>query len=200
MDNILIPDDLKAIISKDSDIFEYLRQPERNIVEYWNKREDFRSGTSWHIPTKELVDSLVEYSPIVSVGSGFAYTESLAVKEGADIVATDLSPNKKNTWCRDGEFYCGVEKIKADEAVKKYKDRNVFMAWPPYDNPMAAEVANAMDTGKYLIFVGESYGGCTGDDNFFELLSEKFEVVNYDIPIPNWPGIRDECVIYKKIK
>ena len=199
MDNILIPEDLKAIISKDSDILEYLRSPSHSLVENWEKREDFRSGTSWHIPTKELVASLVEYSPMVSVGSGFAYTESLAIKEGADIISTDLSPDSNNHWCRDGKFYCDVEKIKADEAVKKYKDRNVFMAWPPYDNPMAAEVVEAMEVGKYLVFVGEYHGGCTGDDNFFEILYANFEEVS-DLAIPNWPGIRDSCVIYKKIK
>lgn len=199
MDNVLVPEDIKPLISKDSDIFEYLRTPASSIVEVWEKREDFRSGTSWHLPTRELVDSILEYSPMVSVGSGFGYTESLAIKDGADIIATDLSPDKKNHWCRDGQFHCDVEKLEADKAVKKYNDRNVFMAWPPYDNPMAADVVKAMEVGRYLIFVGETWGGCTGDDEFFQILNEDFEEIS-DMSIPNWPGIRDTCIIYKKTK
>ena len=31
------------------------------------------------------------------------------------------------------------------------------------------------DNIQYLIYVGEKQGGCTGDDEFFEILSENFE-------------------------
>lgn len=194
---IFVPEDIKDIII----------EGERDILSFYvgdwasryEKRENFRTGTSWHIPNQDLVTELVKYGPIVSVGSGFAYTESIAISQGADIICTDINPTKKNGWCRNGEFHCKVEKISADKAVQKYKDRNVFMAWPPYDNPMAYHVASEMEVGKYLIYVGEGHGGCTGDDNFFEYLYSNFEEVE-SFKIPQWSGIRDYCDIYKKIK
>jgi hypothetical protein len=167
---------------------------------HYRKREEFRTGISWHIPSDELINAIKEYSPIVSVASGFGYTESLAIKEGADVIATDVSPNKNNKWCSDGIFNTQVEEISAIDAVKKYSGRNVFMAWPPYDTSMAFDAASEMDIEKVLIYVGESYGGCTGNDDFFQYLETHFEELDISVNIPRWCGIYDEARVYKKIK
>lgn len=169
-------------------------------VDLFRKREEFRIGVSWHIPTDELVNAIKECSPMVSVASGFAYTESLAIKEGADIIATDICPNKDNQWCRDGIFHIQVEEISAVDAVKKYSGRNVFMAWPPYDKSMAFDVASEMDQERILIYVGESQGGCTGNDDFFQYLETHFEELDISVDIPRWGGIYDDVHIYKKVK
>jgi hypothetical protein len=202
MDNtVFAPDDIKEMVSPDMDYLSMIQKIRENGDFYvaYEKREKFRVGTSWHVPNQELVSKLLEHGPIVSVGSGFAYTESIAIVQGADIIATDIQPNKKNGWCREGKFHCKVEKLNAEEAVKKYEDRNVFMAWPPYDNPMAHTVVTSMKVGTYLIYVGEGHGGCTGDDNFFGCLYNDFEEVDC-FNIPKWSGINDACWIYKKIK
>jgi len=166
--------------------------------ENWLKRDHFRHGISWHIPTQSLVDLLVDLSPLVSVGSGFAYTESLVNQHGGNIIATDLTPGPGNVWCREGNVYMEVEKLEAAAAVSKYRDRNVFMAWPPYDDPMALNVAEKMSTGRFLIFVGEDYGGCTGNDDFFKYLQNKFESIDTEAVIPSWHGIHDNVYVYKK--
>ena len=202
MDNIVfVPDDIKEMVSPDMDYLSMMKKMREldNIGDIYGRREKFRVGTSWHVPTQELITKLLEYGPIVSVGSGFGYTESIAIVQGADIIATDIRPNKKNGWCRDGKFHCEVEELNASEAVKKYHDRNVFMAWPPYDNPMAHEVITNMKEGTYLIYIGETDGGGTGDHNFFEALYSDFEECDY-FSIPKWAGINDACWIYKKIK
>lgn len=168
-------------------------------ADLFRKREEFRIGISWHIPTDELINAIKEYSPVVSVASGFAYTESLAIKEGADVIATDVCPNKDNHWCRDGIFYIPVEEIRADDAVKKYSNRNVFMAWPPYDTSMAFDVASEMEKERILIYVGENQGGCTGNDDFFQYLETHFEELDISVDIPRWGGIYDEARVYKKV-
>lgn len=176
--------------------------PSEKWIENFKKREDFRKGISWHIPTKSLVDLIKKYSPIVSVGCGLGYTERLSEKEGADIILTDISPDSQNKWCitDDKYFSEGILRMDAKEAVMRFKDRNVFMAWPPYNNPMAYDVANTMEIGRYLVYVGESSGGCTGDDLFFNYLYENFEGVEEEVYIPSWDGIYDNAYIYKKIK
>jgi hypothetical protein len=165
--------------------------------EHWIQRENFRHGISWHIPSQELLDSLLAISPSLSVGAGLGYTEKLAIEKGGDLIVTDIEPSRNNNWCQ-GEFHCEVEKLSALEAIKKYPERNVFMAWPPYDHPMAYEVATAMLPGKLLLYVGESGGGCNGDDKFFGYLYENFEIVEDDISIPSWSGIYDSAVLYRK--
>jgi hypothetical protein len=166
--------------------------------EAWRKRDFFRHGISWHIPTQSLVDLLIRLSPIVSVGSGFGYTESLVKANGGDIIATDINPDITNKWCRDGNFYTEIEKLDASEAISKYQDRNVFMAWPPYESPMAYDVAKRMEGERFLVFVGEGHGGCTGDEKFFEYLEKNFEPVKSDAIIPSWYGIHDNVYVYKK--
>ena len=200
MDKIFLPENLVGMVSKGRDSLSHLimlREAAPDIIERYDSREKFRTGVSWHVPTQSLIDLLKAHSPLVSVGSGFAYTESIAKEQGADIIPTDLKPNSSNGWCRDGKFFCDVEEIEAVDAVKKYKDRNIFMAWPPYDTSMAYDVALAMTPGTHLIYVGEGWGGCNGDDQFFEYLRDQFEEID-DLEIPRWFGLNDYCSVYQK--
>ncbi len=195
---ILVPEELIPLIEKsifDGSILDKLD----GFMNSYSKREKFRKGTSWHIPTDEMIREIKKYSPILSVCSGYAYTESLLEKEGVDIVCTDIHPNKKNAWCMDGKFYTKVEELDAEEAVIKYNNRNVFMAWPPYNYDVAERVVKAMDKNKVLIYVGERSGGCTGNDNFFEYLNNNFEEIESDISIPKWEGLHDNIYFYKKL-
>lgn len=98
MDNtVFAPDDIKEMVSPDMDFLSMMKKMRENGDFYasYEKREQFRIGTSWHVPNQELVSKLLEHGPIVSVGAGFAYTESIAIVQGADIIATDIQPNKK---------------------------------------------------------------------------------------------------------
>jgi hypothetical protein len=62
---------------------------------------------------------------------------------------------------------------------------------------MAYDVALNMVPGSYLIYVGEGWGGCNGDDQFFEYLNNQFEETNY-LAIPKWFGLNDYCSVYRK--
>lgn len=168
--------------------------------EDWELRQKFRTGVSWHIPSESLVELIKEHSPVVSVGSGFAYTESLVLERGGDVIATDINPDRDNKWCSDGEYMMNVEKKNSVEAIQSYPERNVFMAWPPYDKPMAFETAKAMEVGRILIYVGEGSGGCTGDGDFFEYLYSNFEHIETEAVIHRWSGIYDNVYVYRKVK
>ena len=171
--------------------------PIEKSVEIIEKREEYRTSVSWHIPNRDLIECLLRFGPIISVGSGYAYTESIAKSSGCDIIATDLSDPENNGWCRDGKNQMDVIKMSAKEAINLYPERNVFMAWPPYDNPMAYEAVKSIKEGNFLIYIGEGGGGCTGDDDFFEYLYDNFKIVE-EIDIKSWSGIYDNCTIYIK--
>ena len=51
--------------------------------------------------------------------------------------------------------------------------------------------------GKYVIYIGEGYGGCTADDLFHSELKNKYNLIN-EIYIPQWDGIHDSLYIYEK--
>jgi len=166
--------------------------------ETYKLREEFRVKTSWHIPTQSLLDEMKKYEPLVSVGSGHAYTEALAQKQGINIIATDIQPNQFNNWCNGNIYYTTVEKLTARKAVLKYFDRNVFMAWPPYSHPLATQAAKNMKSGKFIIYVGETRGGITGDENFFYLLTKYFKQIKTSAKVDSWFGTHDSVHVYQK--
>jgi hypothetical protein len=167
-------------------------------MENWQLAQEFRKNISWHIPTQSLVDELKKYSPIVSVGSGHAYTEFIAKQQDVDIIATDICPSKENKWCKGEKLFMPVEQISAKKAIQKYPGRNVFLAWPPYDKPMGYEVAKAMKPERILIYIGESEGGCTADDKFYQYIAKSFNEIKTDVDIERWWGLHDYVQIYQK--
>jgi len=62
---------------------------------------------------------------------------------------------------------------------------------------MAAECLIAYK-GQTVIFVGEGWGGCTGDDLFHDHLSSDFEKVEDYYDLPQWEGIHDYLAVYKR--
>jgi hypothetical protein len=197
LDAIIVPEEIKQVILRRRSLLGEIGR--ESFLSDWETQDSFRHGTSWHLPSEDLVATLVEYGPILSVGAGYGYTESLALEKGADLIATDIAPNDRNQWCREGKLRCKIEEMDAVEAVQHWPERNVFMAWPPYDTPMAHEVAEAMLPGRILIYVGEGESGCTGDYAFFKKLDEDFEEIA-EIGIASWSGIYDRCQVYKKIR
>jgi len=194
----LLPEEIRKVLIRGIKANGSTDTDRRILIEDWECRDNFKKTTSWHIPSGELVRALVKLGPVVSVGAGYGYTESLALELGADLIATDIKPNSSNSWCRGGKYYCKVEELAAVEAVRHWPERTVFLAWPPYDTSMAHDVAEAMSPGQLLIYVGESAGGCTGDDSFFSKLHSEFEEID-EITIASWSGIHDQCIVYKKL-
>jgi hypothetical protein len=141
------------------------------------ERINFCKNSSYHLPTHSLIFLMCKTQPLLSVGCGLGFTESYALKEGCDIICVDLYPNpKKNGYFSDeAKTYVDVIKMDAQEAVRKWPERNVFMAWPPYQSPMAEEVAHAMSPGRTLIYIGEDVGGCTADEGFFFYFRERIQ-------------------------
>jgi hypothetical protein len=83
----------------------------------------------------------------------------------------------------------------AVSAVAAYPDRNVFVCWPSYDEGWAGEMAMVIKSGRRLVVIGESRGGCTANNRFFDILDSKFEEVG-SIYIPQWDGLHDYLWTY----
>ncbi len=155
---------------------------------------------AWAVPCPVAIDICLRHSPLLEVGAGTGYWASLIAHAGGDIRATD-DPNKryKHFGARPVEYYkiTKISELQMIELVKLGR-RTVLMCWPNYATPFAFNIARAIQPNKRLIYIGESDGGCTGDDKFHHLLHAEFEQES-ELRLPQWPGIHDYLYVYRRI-
>ena len=154
----------------------------------FNKRNRLTQKYAWAIPDDSAIATIAEHSPLIEIGAGNGYWASLLQEAGATVIPYDIDPPKK------AERYTDV--FKGDESkVAEYRDATLFLCWPPYDEPMAANCLR-MFKGRKVIYIGES-GGCTGDEDFHKILSEYYTEVTTQ-SLVQWPYIHDYLMIYER--
>lgn len=149
---------------------------------------------SFAIPTKETVEAIAKFSPILELGAGSGYWASLLTKSGAKVEAFDKfqEDNKYKFTKRHYEVKTGSEEILKDIS----KEYSLFLCWPNYDNDFAYN-ALKLFKGQTLIYIGEPEGGCTGNGKFHNLLKKKWNLVD-KLSIPQWDGIHDLIMIHTR--
>ena len=171
-----------------------------SLARPWSSKYEARGplvrSYAWAIPNDEAIDVISRYSPIVEVGAGTGYWASLIAATGASIRAFDSSPPRfgKNGFEHDKTWF-HVERANANVSAR-FPHRTLFLCWPPYDTGMAMEALRAY-RGEHVIYVGESWGGCTGNDEFHETLLREFEQIKH-VEIPQWDGIRDSLRVHRR--
>jgi len=136
---------------------------------------------SWAIPSREALDRLAEAGRVVEIGGGRGYWAGVVNALGGNIDSYDKKPPA-------GQLFHPVMKGGAEKAgIGSYEA--LFICWPPFDTPMAAESLRNFK-GNLIFYVGEEAGGCTGDLFFHQQIIQRYTLVKR-IKIPNWEGIRD---------
>lgn len=161
-------------------------------------REQWVKEFSWAIPNPEALRAIQHLgSPIVEIGAGSGYWGYLLRCLGIRCYLYDINPPDTcdNHWASRGTQWTYVAKGDV-ECLDRHPDCTLFLCWPPYQDDMALRAAERY-TGQYLIYVGEGYGGCTGCDEFHQLLHNQFDECKR-IDIPQFYGLHDELVIYKR--
>ncbi len=151
------------------------------------------------IPTPNILEKIVKYSPIIELGAGRGYWAWVLQQMGAEVVAFDTSPpdNKqlKNGYFKGGKTWTKVEQ--GDHSViKEYPGRSLFICWPPYDNSMAHLCLKAY-RGNTVIYIGEGGGGCTANDAFHKNLDDHWDLIENEC-LAQWVGIHDSLYIYQR--
>lgn len=153
---------------------------------------DMRLKYSFAIPNEAAIKTLVKNSPLIEIGAGSGYWAYLIKKNGGDIIAFD-------DFTRGDQYskeWFNVE-YGTPETVKEYPDRNLFLCWPEYDDPMGRKaVENAK--ARNIIFIGESKTGCTGTKRLYSLLEQKYNLEKV-INIPTWFNNNDKMFVYSHI-
>lgn len=158
--------------------------------------QEFRQNWSHSIPTKPSLRYLNKFckgSRILDIGCGRGLWSALAAKMGIDVVAVDSF--------EDGLYFadrCLVEPIVSDgiDFVKKNSKSTdtLFLSWPPFWNELS-DACLVDFSGNKLVYIGESYGGCTATDEFFEILKNNWTVENR-IRLKNFSPISDSITFF----
>ena len=167
----------------------------KSITDSYTRRGDCCREYAWAVPTDEAIQKIVEYSPVVELGAGTGYWAHLVSQAGGDILRYDKAQPLDNVDWGYTKAWCGL-RLGGPSKAKKHSDRTLLLVWPPYDNPFAADCLKAYK-GSTVIFVGEGEGGCTGDDEFFEILQSSYIKIE-EVGIPQWGGIHDYMSIHKR--
>ncbi len=173
---------------------ELLKEPTQSKLRDSKLEFDLKHKYSFAVPFRQAIEVLVTHSPLIEIGAGTGYWAKLIQESGGDIIAFDV-PKKKNLYfSAPGSFF--KVKIGGPKKILEHPNRSLFLSWPPYDYPLAEDCLKIYK-GRVFIYIGESDGGCTGNDKFFVLLKEGWITLE-EIPIPQWPGIHDRMVVYER--
>lgn len=154
-------------------------------------REVLVEKFAWSIPDPGSLEFIKGSFPsgasFVECGAGTGYWAYQLTQLGFDVTAFDAA-------YRD-ELWFPVQKGGVDD-VAVSSAGVLFLCWPPYGTSMAFDALSAFK-GDSLLYVGENYGGCTGDDAFFDLLSEEWVFEGSHSGV-NYFGIHDSVNVYSR--
>jgi hypothetical protein len=158
-------------------------------------RDAFVENFSWAVPSSKAIREICNFAAgelILEVGAGICFWAFLIRKAGNCIIASDnLSSHESTT---DNSFIPEMFVMDGVQAVQTHKTNVLFMCWPGFEDPMAVDSLRAF-TGDKFIYIGEDRGGCTANDEFFDLLDKDWSKVA-NIDIPSWFGIYDSLSFY----
>lgn len=184
----------------------------------WSDRDKAVRQYSWAVPSHEALTAISDASVpcegrVLELGSGTGYWAKLLEGYGMRVVAVDDASDLKPGYNGGGDW---MEKLlladvkdNADPGefaphfpqtlrmdAKKYLQENdgapdhvLFLCWPRNASEWISEYR-----GDTVVWVGEAEGGCTWAMNSLKGWTEVASV-----PIPQWEGIHDELVIYKRV-
>ena len=165
-----------------------------NSSEHWDKRRVWTREFSWAIPTDSALQIIADLGPIVEIGAGTGYWAHLLRAMGVDVKAYDLYPPSENGWHPGAAQWTKVVEG-GPERAGFHEDRTLVLCWPPYSSEMAANALKVYQ-GTTVVYIGEGNGGCTGDDEFHELLESHWDIELHQIP--QWYGIHDILHVCKR--
>jgi len=176
----------------------YIARKVPDMTKEYQDQEEWRKIT-FARPNPDLLKWMVQFSPIVEIGAGTGYWAKLLREQGAEVSAYDIAPvggPVANAYKQMTESFGGVE-LGGTKMVKRHPDATLFLCWPPYNERMAYDALRKYK-GNRLIYIGEGWGGCTGDDRFFELLRDQWKYIEPPVDIDSFYGINDGVFMYER--
>ena len=159
---------------------------------------------SYAIPSPETLtwaSAFCAGQQVVELGAGRGYWADQMARSGVGVKAYDSEPPDKVeniSFPHSGkqeDVWHQVENIADfDSCFDSRADQVLLLCWPPgWGNTMASEALAAFEKsgGTRLIFIGQAQGGMTGDDAFFNALSEGWKLESEDAQFVSWWNLKD---------
>lgn len=164
-----------------------------------SNRFQFVGEFGWAIPCDEAIQTILDLNiPILSVGSGRAYWEFCLKRAGANITATDSVVGVGQYSGASPKTWMPVAQKNALEAISgNMGNTALMMVWASYNDDWSGLCLQKYikNGGKYLIWVGEGVGGCTGDALCHYIMNNQMKKLKR-VDIPQWDGLHDSLTIY----
>lgn len=175
------------------------------------RRHDLVSRYSWTITDPVTVAFIAEHSGgrLVDPMAGTGYWGWVLAQLGVDVLNYDLKPpgpdHEDNHWHRNQAAHSSVAQLSVVDSVALHPNRTLMLSWPPY----GFEGATVLDAyrGDRVIYVGETMGGCCGDDAMFEAFGDTYSdepivgaawtKVAEHVPV-QWLGMHDVVNVYER--
>jgi hypothetical protein len=165
------------------------------------RRRELAELFAWAIPSEDALGVLARYAPLVECGAGTGYWTGLLRLRGVDAVAYDLVPPGAGTangfHGRAGKPWTGVARGTSVAAVRRHRDRTLFLCWPPHGDDDASYEPLRAYRGDALIYVGEPGEGVTGSLRFQRELALNWTLVE-QVELPRWPWLRDRVMVFRR--
>lgn len=151
----------------------------------------------------DWIDILVSFigdSKCLEVMGGLGTISYALRQKNVDIICTD-NGSWDDKWLVDK--WTDVEKKDAIEAIKEYGTSvdYIIMSWPYMDDTAyrCLQTMREINPECKMIVIGEGYGGCTADDDFFEniVIIEDSLIDEMNKKYQTWMGIHDYIELVK---
>ena len=166
-------------------------------------RETYIHNFGFFLLNDKLLDMLsceFEGDKIIEVGAGSGWLSYNLQQRGLNVIPVDcnLSDNHYNFK----KLYTDIVEDKAEDFILKNKYDTILMSWPDLGSDFAHTILDLMPKNKTLIYIGESEGGCTANDDFFGLLNSKCTLLEKKTKriqrhVKQWAGIHDQIQVYR---
>lgn len=141
---------------------------------------------------------------VVELGSGTSvFSKWLNVylkKENVDVDIIAVDKHEEDYFDVKNLFF-ETKNYDAIEYMNKYQEKDTLyiLGWPSYDTSFAYNVLKNLKFNNRILYIGEQEGGCTANDNFFELLNN-YKIKNIYKVYKSFSTIYDQPYLISKQK
>lgn len=173
-------------------------------MQAWALRKEWARLYSWSVPDPDSIAFVRQHAngAILDPMAGTGYWEYVLTQSGVDCVAFDQHPPREDS--PDNPWHIGVAqhvRVRQGDAAEIAAicepERTLFLSWPPMDD--SAYKAVKAYRGNRVIYIGEGNGGCTADEDFFELLAASWQETATH-KIAQWSGLHDFITVFDRIQ
>ncbi|MEC3957179.1 hypothetical protein VMT65_29380 [Nocardia sp. CDC153] len=170
-----------------------------------------QSAYAYAIPAPETIGWLVDVCggrALTEIGAGRGYWAAQLTRAGLTVHAYDceppgIAPNPSFPTARGQRTLWHPVSPNLTHAAHNagLNGRTLLLCWPPgWGNHMSSTVLAEFTRagGDHLVYIGESRGGKTGDEAFFDALDSEWQLASQDPHYVSWWNLTDSAQLWTR--